>query len=200
MPTIENEEAPRRSLPARILRFPIKLIVMLVVLLVRPFVRHPRFSAVAAVIGVVALYSTMTTLGLSLKPTSSPPQSTPATSAESIVVDGDSPRLTTQSPLASPQSPVAYIRAQSKNDVHTMWLQLSNDVQVREGSEQKFQQKISSSRTTANVKEIMYVGGMKMRDGNGVYMYVLTVESDGEVAQSPITVYLDPNGKIRKVE
>jgi len=200
MPTIENEEAPRRSLPARILRFPIKLIVMLVVLLVRPFVRHPRFSAVAAVIGVVALYSTMTTLGLSLRPTSSPLQSTPTTSAESIVVDGDNPRLTTQSPLASPQSPVAYIRAQSKNDVHTMWLQLSNDVQVREGSEQKFQQKISSSRTTANVKEIMYVGGMKMRDGNGVYMYVLTVESDGEVAQSPITVYLDPNGKIRKVE
>ena len=51
----DNEELPRRSLASRIVRFPIKVVVLVLVLLLRPFVRHPKIAAVAVVaLGVLA--------------------------------------------------------------------------------------------------------------------------------------------------
>jgi len=111
------------------------------------------------------------------------------------------PRVTAQSPLPSPEAPIAYIRAMSNYDAHAMWLQLSPEAQGTQGSEQALQQRLDNMKPRPGaIKEITYVGGSKMHDGTSVYIYVLTVQNGTHVDQSELTVYLDPNGKITSLQ
>lgn len=203
MPIADTEDRPkRRSLLSSIIRFPLKVVILVLVVVVRPFVRHPRVGALAAVVVVLVGY-----LGLTYdqRLQQVTPAALPAATAlpgSGIVLQasgpgGPTPPITTQSPVPSPAAPIAYIRARSNYDAHAMWAQLSTGSQATEGSVQSLQQRLDLMRPReGTVREITYVGGSKMRDGSGVYLYVLTVDVGGHTVQSPLTVYLDPNGKI----
>lgn len=208
----ENDELPRRSLASRIVRFPIKVVVLVLVLLLRPFVRHPKIAAVAVVaLGVLAyagyavyLAPSQQAASVASQAQSATPGAQGAASTSGVPVastDGAGPRVTTQSPLPSPEAPIAYLRAMSNYDAHAMWQQLSPDAQGSQGSEQALQQRLDNMKPRpGTIKEITYVGGSKMHDGTSVYMYVLTVQNGTHVDQSEVTVFLDQNGKITSLQ
>lgn len=209
----QYDEQPRRSLASRVVRFPIKLVVLIFVLVLRPFVRHPKISAVAVVaLGVLAyagyaVYlapSQQQAASVASQAQSATPEAQAAASSSGAAAptpDASGPLVTAQSPVPSPEAPIAYIRAMSNYDAHTMWLQLSPDAQGSQGSEQALQQRLDNMKPRpGTVKEIAYVGGSKMHDGTSVYMYILTVQNGTHVDQSELTVYLDQNGKITSLQ
>lgn len=212
MATHHDDEPPRRSLASRVVRFPIKVVVLILVLLLRPFVRHPKISAVAVVaLGVLAYAGYAVYLAPAQQQAASvasraqsatpDPRGAASPSGAAASTDASGPRVTTQSPVPSPEAPIAYIRAMSNYDAHTMWLQLSPDAQGSQGSEQALQQRLDNMKPRpGTVKEITYVGGSKMHDGTSVYMYVLTVQNGTQVDQTELTVYLDQNGKITSLQ
>jgi hypothetical protein len=200
MATSHNEEdLPKRSVRARVLRFPLKLLIYAVVLVVRPVRAHPKVAAVGTVIvgvGVAVWYS------VTIAPTQAVNHAATATSA---VAESAAPRITTQSPLPSAIAPINYLRGMSMGDAHLMWLQLSQDsggsgVPTSEEAIRTYL--LKSQETLSAIREIVYVGGSKLDDGTSVYMYVLSLRSPstGEEGQVPITFTLDPNGKITRIQ
>ena len=185
----EPPAAPPRKRPlvARILRFPLKLVLMAVVGLVLGIRHHPRVSgaivALLIVAGGAVYYFTPPTLSHASAPT------------------GTQSALTSlQGSLPSPQAPVLYFKAQQSGDAATMWSLLADSVK-QGGSVQQLQAKLDQMRPSMGViKDISYVGGAKEIDGNTVYLYLITVDQGGQTQQATYLFTLDQQGKILRVE
>ena len=185
----EPPAAPPRKRPliARIVRFPLKLVLMALVGLILGIRHHPRVSGLIVALLVVAggavYYFTPPTLSHASAPT--------ATQSALSSVQGS---------LPSPQAPVLYFRAQQNGDASAMWSLLADSVK-QGGSVQQLQTKLDQMRPSMGViKTISYVGGAKEIDGNSVYLYLITVDQGGQTAQTTYLFTLDQQGKILRVE
>lgn len=181
---------PKHSLPVRILRFPLKIVLLAIVGVLMGLRRHPRVAmlslAVLIVAGGAAYYFT---------PAPAPSAATAAS------VGGAGAALTSvQGSLPSPQTPYTYFKAQQAGDANTMWGLLSDSLK-QSGSEQQLQSQLDQVRPQLGaIKQITYVGGAKEEDGNAVYLYLLTLDQGGQTNQVTYLFTLDTQGKIVKVE
>jgi hypothetical protein len=185
-----REQAPRRKrrLLSRILRFPLKVVLLAIVGFFMAIRRHPRIStgivAILVVAGGALYYFTP-----AVAPTAA--ISTSSTTGGLSSVQGLAP---------SPQAPVEFFKAQQAGDANTMWALLSDS--FKQGlSVQQLQAQLQQVKPKMGViKDVSYVGGTKEQDGNGVYLYLLTLDQGGQTSQVTYLFTLDPQGKIVKIE
>ena len=184
------EQSPRRKRPllSRILRFPLKIILLAIVGFFMGIRRHPRVST-----GVVALLIVAGGALYYFTPAVAPTASV----ATSSTTGGLS---SVQGLVPSPQAPVAFFKAQQAGDANTMWALLSDS--FKQGlSMQQLQAQLQQVKPKMGViKNVSYVGGTKEQDGNGVYLYLLTLDQGGQTSQVTYLFTLDPQGKIVKIE
>lgn len=177
----------RRSLPARIVRFPVKFMLMLLVGIVFTIRRRPRWS-----VGIFVLLVAAGAAYYYFAPVP-PPLLSPAASTQ--------PALTSaQGSLPAPQSPEQYLRAQATGDAAAMWALLSDSVE-QTTSVQQLQAKLNQVRPREGaLDQITYVGGARETNGDAVYLYLLTWDKGGQSAQETYLFTLDANGRIVDVE
>lgn len=184
------DQPPRRRRPlfSRILRFPLKLVLLAIVGFFMGIRRHPRLST-----GVVAL---LIVAGGALYYFT--PAVAPIATVATVSTTGGLSSV--QGLVPSPQAPVEFFKAQQAGDANTMWGLLSDS--FKQGlSIQQLQTQLSQVKPKMGViKQISYVGGSKEQDGNGVYLYLLTLDQGGTTAQVTYLFTLDPQGKIVKIE
>ena len=184
------EQPPRRKrrLLSRILRFPLKVVLLAIVGFFMAIRRHPRIStgivAILVVAGGALYYFT-------------PAVAPTAAIATSSTTGG---LTSVQGMVPSPQAPVEFFKAQQAGDANTMWGLLSDT--FKQGlSVQQLQAQLQQVKPKMGViKSVSYVGGTKEQDGNGVYLYLLTLDQGGQTTQVTYLFTLDPQGKIIKIE
>jgi hypothetical protein len=178
----------KRSFFARLLRLPLKIVLLVVVGFFMAIRRHPRIStsivALLVVGGGALYYFTPAVLPTGVV-------STASTTAGLSSVQGL---------LPSPQAPVQFFKAQQSGDANTMWGLLSDT--FKQGlSMQQLQAQLAQVQPKMGViKHVSYVGGAKEVDGNGIYLYLLTLDQGGQTSQVTYLFTLDPQGKIVKIE
>ncbi len=192
--TTNHSEAPqaqprKRSLFARIFRFPLKLILLIVFGLIMGIRRHPRVS-----VGLVALLLVAGGAIYYFTPAVVP---TTAVATSSSTTGGLS---SVQGLLPSPGAPVQFLHAQQAGDANTMWGLLSDSFKQGTSLQQLQAQLQQMQPRMGAIQHIAYVGGTKEADGNGVYLYLLTVDQSGQTDQVTYLFTLDPQGKIVKIE
>ena len=185
-----SEQPPRRkrSWFVRVVRFPLKLVLMAIFGFFVGIRHHPRVSAgvlVALIAAGGALYY--------FTPAIAPPAAVSTAGATTSLAS-------VQGLLPSPQAPVQFFKAQQAGDANTIWGLLS-DSYKQGASLQQLQAQLDQAKPRMGViKQISYVGGAKEQDGNGVYLYLLTMDQGGQTAQVTYLFTLDPQGKIVKIE
>lgn len=185
----EPERPPRRqrSLPVRIIRFPLKILLLALVGFFMGVRRHPRISTLVVLMLVAAGGAVYYFAPPSL-PVRAPGAAAPATLSSA------------QGALPPPQTPVQYFHAQETGDAATMWGLLSDSVK-QGGTVQQLQTKLDQIKPSLGVtQQITYVGGVREIDGNAVYLYLLTVNQGGQTNQVTYLFTLDQQGKIVKIE
>lgn len=187
-PTPELPPRRKRSLLTRILRFPLKVILLAIVGFIMTLRRHPRLSA-----GMVALLVVAGGAVYYFTPAIEPPSvvTTTSTSAGLSSLQGLVP---------SPQTPVEFFKAQQAGDANTMWGLLSDSFKQGQTIQQLQNQLDQVKPKMGAIKHISYVGGAKEDDGTGVYLYLLTLDQGGQTAQVTYLFTLDAQGKILKIE
>lgn len=99
----------------------------------------------------------------------------------------------------------SYLKAQNRFDAGVMWETMSERYQkilaTRGVNAEILQQQLDMARSHGrHFKDITYVAGYELNDGSSIYLYVVTVEMDGESQQVPHLFTVDPNGKIDNIE
>lgn len=180
---------PKHSILVRILRFPLKIVLLAIAALFMGLRHHPRVATLALAVLIVAAGAVYYFTPV------------PAPSPTAASVGGAGSALTSvQGSLPSPQTPYTYFRAQEAGDANTMWSLLS-DTLKQSGTEQQLQAQLDQVRPQLGaIKQITYIGGAKEQDGNGVYLYLLTLDQGGQSNQVTYLFTLDTQGKIVKVE
>lgn len=189
--TTNQLEAPQprprqRNIIARIVRFPLKLVLLIVFGLIMGIRRHPRVS-----VGLVALLLVAGAAAYYFTPAVAPTPSVATTSGGLSSVQGL---------LPSPHAPVQFLHAQQAGDANTMWGLLSDSFKQGTSLQQLQAQLQQMQPRMGSIQHIAYVGGAKEADGNGVYLYLLTVDQSGQTDQVTYLFTLDPQGKIVKIE
>ena len=187
----EQPPAPtrQRSLLARILRFPLKLILYVILGLGFSARRHPRISTL-----LIALLLIASGVLYYFSPILFPSSSAPTTTTTS-------PSLTSvQGSLPSPQTPLLYFQAQQAGNAAAMWNLLSDSVK-QGGSIQALQAQLNQMKPRlGTIEKISYVGGAREQNGDAVYLYLLTINQGGKTEQVTYLFTLNPQGKILKLE
>jgi hypothetical protein len=187
-PTPELPPRRKRPLLARIIRFPIKLVLLAIVGFFMALRRHPRISG-----GVVALLIVAGGALYYFTPAMEPVAAVTTTSTSAGL-------SSVQGLVPSPQTPVEFFKAQQAGDANTMWGLLSDS--FKQGQTiQQLQTELEQVKPKMGViKHISYVGGAKEDDGTGVYLYLLTLDQGGQTDQVTYLFTLDAQGKILKIE
>ena len=193
MPTvIEPQPEPppprRRSLIARILRFPLKLVVMVVLGLILGMRRHPRLSTLGILLLILA--GGLTYYLVPPMPAAGRPGA--ATASAGLT--------SAQGSLPSPQTPMQFFQAQDAGDANGIWNLFSDSLKQASSLQQVQAQLQQVKPRMGTMTHIAYVGGTKEEDGNGVYLYLVTLDQGGQTAQVTYLFTLDPQGKIVKIE
>lgn len=190
-PSRDSFEQPpprKRPLLLRIIRFPLKIALMVIFGFFMGIRRHPRVST-----GVLVLLIAAGGAAYYFTPAIAP--------VSAVSTAGTSTGLTSvQGLLPSPQAPYQFFKAQQAGDANTIWGLLS-DTYKQGASLQQLQAQLDQAKPRMGIiKQISYVGGTKERNGNGVYLYLLTMDQGGQTAQVTYLFTLDPQGKIVKIE
>ncbi|MGI8915230.1 MAG: hypothetical protein ACR2JY_15835 [Chloroflexota bacterium] len=178
----------KRSVISRILRFPLKMVLLAIAGFFMAIRRHPRVStsvvALLIVAGGVAYYFTP-----AIAPTAAVTSTSTSVGLSSV-----------QGLLPSPQAPVEFFKAQQSGDANTMWGLLSDSYKQGLSMQQLQAQLTQIQPKMGAITHVSYVGGTKEQDGNGVYLYLLTLDQGGQPNQVTYLFTLDPQGKIVKIE
>ncbi len=178
---------PKRSPVVRLLRMPIKLVLLILVGGVRSIIRHPLVSTIALLVvagGAGAAYY--------FAPAFMPTVGAPPPAAQTVNSD--------QGLIPSPQTPLDYFRYQQAGDTSSIWNLLSTS--IRQGTTiQDLEAQLSQARPKLGVvKNISYVGGAREDNGNGVFLYIVTVDRGGQSDQVTYLFTLDKQDKIVSVQ
>lgn len=109
------------------------------------------------------------------------------------------------SSVAPPPALQTYIKGQTSFDAALMWTAMSDQLQQavvsQGGSPEALQQNLEQARTQGRrFKDVTYLTGYRLDDGRAIFLYVLSMEADGDSRQVPYLFTVGKDGKIDRID